>query len=86
MCQVENWENELLCHIARMEWTKNGDCNSKFYHSVIKERRKCQKIQLAHVDRSIISDPREIGAMAQELYLENQLFENCNCAIIDIND
>lgn len=96
LTQVENWENELLCHQARMEWTNNGDHNSKFYHSVIKERRKSQEIQLARVDGSLTSDPREIGPMAQEFYsdlffatpyyLDNQLFTNYNRTIMDADD
>lgn len=28
--QVENWENELLCHKARMAWMKDGDRNTRF--------------------------------------------------------
>lgn len=38
--QVEKWESEMLCQQACMDWMKDGDRNSKFFHAVIKERRK----------------------------------------------
>lgn len=38
--QVEAWEHELLCHKARMDWTKDGDRKSAFYHTVIRDKKK----------------------------------------------
>lgn len=96
LSQVETWENELLCHQARMEWTKDGDRNSKFYHAVIKERRKRQIIQLTSPNGELTTEPNEIGAMAKEFlsdlfaaspyYMDNQLFASVQPSISQAED
>lgn len=38
--QVESWENDVLCQKARMDYTEELYRTTKFYHAVIKERRR----------------------------------------------
>lgn len=93
LSKVETWEHELLGHKARMDWTKNGNRNSAFYHEVIKDRRKRQLIQLMRPDESITTDAREIERAAQNFfsklfsaspYFMNQdLFDGINPRISD---
>lgn len=46
LIQVETWENEMLCSKARLTWVKDGDRNSKYFHAIIRDRRKRQLIHL----------------------------------------
>lgn len=55
----------MLCNHARLDWTKFGGRNTKYFHAIIKERRKYQAMQLARADESIISETKEIGEVAQ---------------------
>lgn len=85
LCKVEKWEDELLCHQARINWVKDGDRNSKFYHAVIKDRKRRQVVQLAREDDSVTTSATEIGTRAQfyfsdffsasPYYLNQRLFE-----------
>lgn len=59
LCKVERWENELLRHQAKMDWTKNGDLNSKFFHAVIKEKKKGYLTQITRGDDTISSNANE---------------------------
>lgn len=65
LTQVESWEQELLCHNPRMDWVKDGDRNTAFYHAVIRDKKKRQQIQLARDDESITSNASEIETLAQ---------------------
>lgn len=65
LCEVVKWENELLCHPARMNWAKEGDRNSKFYHAVIKDKKKHQLIQIIRENEIVTTDSLEIGDLAQ---------------------
>lgn len=68
--QVEACEHELLCHKACMNWIKDGDKNSAFYHAVIKDKKKRQMIQIARDDDSLTTNEMEIGALAQDFFLD----------------
>lgn len=46
LLQYESWEAEFLCQKARIEWSKDGDRNTKLYHATIKDRRRKHQIQL----------------------------------------
>lgn len=65
---MEAWENELLFHKARMDWTKDGDRNSAFYHAVIKEKKKCQLDQIIREDEFVTADASEIVVLAQDYF------------------
>lgn len=40
LIQAESWDCELLCEKARLDWAKEGDRNSKYFHAVIKDHKK----------------------------------------------
>lgn len=60
LIQLEKWETKMLCNQACINWTEFGDRNSKFFHALIKERRKHQTIELARSDGTLISNAAEI--------------------------
>lgn len=66
--QVENWETERLSSQARLTWMRDGDKNSKFYHAVIKERRRRNITQISRPDDTVTVDPKEIGTLAEQHY------------------
>lgn len=68
--QIEKWENELLCHKARLDWMKDGDRNTKFDHAVIKERKRRQLIQFTLPDNTVTSDAKTIGAAAEHYFFD----------------
>lgn len=94
--QVKAWERELLCHKGRMDWAKDGDRNSAFYHAVIRDRQKRHKIQLAREDESTATDALEIGNLAQAFFselftaspyhLDQTLFDGIHPGISDLDN
>lgn len=68
-----------------MAWTKDGDRNTKFYHAVIKERRKKQIMQIALDNGEVTNSAQIIVGLATDFFsnifaasiyqLENNLFE-----------
>lgn len=94
--QVESWERELLCRKARLDWVKDGDRNSKYYHAVIRNRRKRQLTQITLDSGEVTSTPAIIGNLAMEYFaslfsatpyhLEGSLFEGIEPIISDADD
>lgn len=94
--QVEKWESEMLCQQARMNWIKEGDRNSKFFHAVIKERRKKQVIQIVRPDGDTPSSASEIGARAHDFFadlfsvspyhMEERLFDSISATVNDVEN
>lgn len=56
----------MLCHQAQMEWLKDGDRNSKFFHAVIRDKRKKQHIQIELSNGDVTTSAADIGTMAQD--------------------
>lgn len=91
LLQVEAWENEMLCSKARLNWAKDGDRNTKYFHALIQERRKKQVIQLKLANGEITTEPSEIGTQAVQFFsdlfsaspyhLEEGLFQNIQSSI-----
>lgn len=96
LIQVEKPECELRCQQARIVWATYGDRNSKFFHAVITERKRRNKIQLRQDDGAVITSATEIGHkavefftdlfMASPYYLEEDLFVNINPKISESNN
>lgn len=94
--QVETWENDLLCQKARMDWTKHGDRNTKFYHAFIKERQKRQLTQINMDNGEVTASASTMGALATEFFsntfpaslyhLDRGLFEGVQPAISFFED
>lgn len=53
-----------------MDWLKEGDRNSKFFHAVIRERRKKQNIQIALPNGEVTNAAAEIGRIAQDFFAD----------------
>lgn len=49
-------EEKLLQDQARINWIKEGDRNSAFYHAIIKERATTLRTRMFHPDGSIMED------------------------------
>lgn len=96
LLHIEAWENELLCNKARLDWTKEGARNTKFFHAVTRERRKKQLIQITRNDGDVTTSAKEIGELAvnffSELFtaspyrLEASFFDNIHTGISDLDD
>lgn len=70
LLQVEKWECEMHCQQARIDWATYGDHNSKFFHPVIKERRRRSRIQLKQEDGSYLMAITDIGYQAMEYFFD----------------
>lgn len=68
--QLEAWENERLCSQQRMDWMKDGDKNSSFFHMVIKEKRRQNVTQIALSDGESTADAKIIGEHAEQFFRE----------------
>lgn len=76
----------MLCNKARLDWARDGDRNSKYFHAVIRERRKRKLTQLTLANGDITTSPSEIGRLAVEFFsdlftaspyhLDEELFAN----------
>lgn len=86
----------MLCHQARMDWLNDGDQNSKFFHAVIKEKRKRQITQISLPTGEITTSAAEIGTMAQDFFadlfaatpyhLEASLFDSIEATILETDN
>lgn len=51
-----------------MNWVKEGDQNPKFYHAVIKEKKKWLLIQITKEKDIVTRNLLEIGDLAQQYF------------------
>jgi hypothetical protein len=49
-----NWQK------ARMNWVKEGDANSKFFHNVMSNRKRRNSIHMVHVDGFLVEGVQNI--------------------------
>lgn len=68
--QVEKWDTDMLCHQAQMDWLKDGDRNSKFFHAVIKDKRKKQHIQIELPNGDVTTSAADIAARVQDFLVD----------------
>ncbi|KAK0581732.1 hypothetical protein LWI29_017271 [Acer saccharum] len=81
----ENRESSRLGQIAKKKWLTEGDQNSKFFHSVINQRRNKGRI-----DRMVLSDGRilegaEIVHNEASVFFQNFLSESSEVEACDIS-
>ncbi|KAL3617571.1 hypothetical protein CASFOL_037892 [Castilleja foliolosa] len=80
------WEADLLKQKSRINWLQDGDRNTKFFHAVIKDRRKRNLISIKDDNGCDITDHQAVGEKAAEFYkslftatdyyMDVSLFEN----------
>lgn len=81
--KVLRWQSDMLFQQTRAKWIAEGDKNTKFFHAIIKDRRRRNKISLEQPDGNRIKEPNLIGQLAANhfgdpfsatYHLDNQLF------------
>lgn len=80
------WEADILFQKTREKWLKEGDRNTKYFHAIIKDRRRKNTLKLTQADGRVISDNKEIIEGAVEYFrdifsaspycLHGDLFQN----------
>ncbi|GJS17264.1 putative RNA-directed DNA polymerase, eukaryota, reverse transcriptase zinc-binding domain protein [Tanacetum coccineum] len=65
---IYHFEYMDLRQKARLKWDVEGDENSKFFHSMINQRRRCQAIQGVMVNGIWCFDPLQVKAAFLDFY------------------
>lgn len=63
-----NWDAELRFQKTRTRWLQDGDRNTKFFHAVIRERRRMNTITLQEANGEVINDPKIIAQHAATFF------------------
>lgn len=66
--QTLTWESEMFFQKTRSRWLQEGDRNTKFFHAMIRERRRKNSLTLQQPDGTIINNPNQISDMAAEYF------------------
>lgn len=84
--QVLAWDAELRFQKTRAKWLQDGDRNTKFFHAVIRERRRLNTITIHDTNGEITRDPKAISQQAALFFealfkaspfiMHEELFEN----------
>lgn len=90
--QALAWDAELSFHKTRTKGMQDGDRNTKFFHAVIRERRRRNTITLQDSNGAIIRDPKDISERAATFFeklftaspfaMHEELFEGITCILI----
>lgn len=64
MTRLLKWETDILYQKTREKWVTEGDRNTKFFHALIKERRRRNTIKITNPDGSVLTDSQQILAGA----------------------
>lgn len=64
MTRLLKWETDILYQKNREKWVTEGDRNTKFFHALIKERRRRNTIKITNPDGSVLTDSQQILAGA----------------------
>lgn len=86
--ELECWkkrEEAQEAQIANKKWLKEGDNNSKFFHTIINQRRKASQIDIIQLeDDSVLANSKEIHEGAVK-YFQDFLFDTTKRTSLDLS-
>jgi hypothetical protein len=76
LCELFEWEKVMARQHSRLEWLREGDRNTAFFHSQATSRKRANKIKvLRRHDGSKCGDASELKSMVQHFYGKLFTFE-----------
>lgn len=60
MTRLLRWEADILYQKTREKWLSDGDMNSKFFHALIKDRRRRNTIKVTRPDGTVVMETRHL--------------------------
>jgi len=66
--RLEEKEEALLKQKSRVEWIKNGDSNSKFFHSNMKWRKGRNDLVGIHINGTWCDDPHRVKSQVKQFF------------------
>lgn len=66
--RISNLQETLLHQKSRLKWIKDGDLNSKFFHSTINWRRRVNYVVGLNINGEWIEEPREVKKEIKEYF------------------
>ncbi|XP_057803511.1 uncharacterized protein LOC131018823 [Salvia miltiorrhiza] len=75
-------KNNLLQQKSRVSWLQDGDRNTKFFHNMIKYKKKPQIISHLNIHGNLVYDQEAIGKHVVDFF--SALFEETNQEALDI--
>lgn len=96
MAKLLRWDSYLLYQKTREKWVTEGDRNIKFFHALIKDRRRRNTIKLTKANGEVIADNKELleGAVnyfqaifsSSPFWMKEELFDGYqSCISEEIN-
>lgn len=60
MARILRWESDLLYQKTREKWLTEGDRNTKFFHAIIKDKRRRNTIKFMRSDGSVVKETHQL--------------------------
>lgn len=72
---VATFNESLLLQKSREKWIKKGNCNSKFFHSIINWRRRKNSLKGMYMDGMWLEEPIKVKEEVKNFF-ENRFMED----------
>ncbi|XP_058765925.1 uncharacterized protein LOC131639447 [Vicia villosa] len=73
---VSNWEQSYGDPIEELKWLNDGDANSRFFHNVVKERRRRNRICSLNTNEGVVNSVNAVKE-AVKSHFESKYKEDC---------
>lgn len=77
-------QNSFLLQKSRINWLKDGDHNTKFFHNSLRHSRMRNRIDLLEIDGDLVHDPNRINEHLISFY--SGLFTEVSGCVADISE